>query len=72
MTQATGRPISRFTVVAQKTARWWSVLHDACTVCTFNACPSEKGVLCGAGKTGWRDNEWGQYSLHMRGRFSLR
>ncbi|GFU01297.1 hypothetical protein TNCV_3538251 [Trichonephila clavipes] len=26
-TQATGRPISRFT--GQKIARWWSVLHDA-------------------------------------------
>ncbi|GFS73829.1 transposable element Tcb1 transposase [Trichonephila clavipes] len=40
-TQATGRPISRFTV-GQKTARWWSVCTTPCTVCTFNACPSEK------------------------------
>ncbi|GFU20049.1 hypothetical protein TNCV_1191931 [Trichonephila clavipes] len=31
-TQATGRP----------TARWWSVCTTPCTVCTFNACPSEK------------------------------
>ncbi|GFS82404.1 hypothetical protein TNCV_1212881 [Trichonephila clavipes] len=26
----------------QKTARWWSVCMMPCTVCTFNACPSEK------------------------------
>ncbi|GFT49565.1 uncharacterized protein TNCV_3367321 [Trichonephila clavipes] len=26
----------------QKTARWWSVRTTPCTVCTFNACPSEK------------------------------
>ncbi|GFU94848.1 uncharacterized protein TNCV_2098401 [Trichonephila clavipes] len=26
----------------QKTARWWSVCTTLCTVCTFNACPSEK------------------------------
>ncbi|GFV86090.1 uncharacterized protein TNCV_670871 [Trichonephila clavipes] len=26
----------------QKTARWWSVCTMPCTVCTFNACPSEK------------------------------
>ncbi|GFV30086.1 uncharacterized protein TNCV_3478291 [Trichonephila clavipes] len=30
-TQATGRPISRFTV-ARKTARWWSVCTTPCTV----------------------------------------
>ncbi|GFV22384.1 hypothetical protein TNCV_4267221 [Trichonephila clavipes] len=40
-TQATGRPISRFTV-ARRSARWWSVCTTPCTVCTFNACPSEK------------------------------
>ncbi|GFV17939.1 transposable element Tcb1 transposase [Trichonephila clavipes] len=26
----------------QKTARWWSVCTTPCTLCTFNACPSEK------------------------------
>ncbi|GFV90372.1 hypothetical protein TNCV_4380871 [Trichonephila clavipes] len=26
----------------QKTARWWSVSTTPCTVCTFNACTSEK------------------------------
>ncbi|GFV16900.1 hypothetical protein TNCV_4365001 [Trichonephila clavipes] len=26
----------------QKTSRWWSVCTTPCTVCTFNACPSEK------------------------------
>ncbi|GFX10272.1 transposable element Tcb1 transposase [Trichonephila clavipes] len=40
-TQATGRPISRFTV-ARRQARWWSVCTTPSTVCTFNACPSEK------------------------------
>ncbi|GFU80065.1 hypothetical protein TNCV_579451 [Trichonephila clavipes] len=40
-TQATGRPIIAF-YRGQKTARWWSVCSKQCTVCTFNACPSEK------------------------------
>ncbi|GFY07761.1 transposable element Tcb1 transposase [Trichonephila clavipes] len=26
----------------QKTAQWWPVCTTPCTVCTFNACPSEK------------------------------
>ncbi|GFV47196.1 hypothetical protein TNCV_1836081 [Trichonephila clavipes] len=37
-TQATGNTFYR----GQKTARWWSVCTTPCTVCTFNACPSEK------------------------------
>ncbi|GFW34385.1 HTH_Tnp_Tc3_2 domain-containing protein [Trichonephila clavipes] len=41
-TQATGRPINRVLPRGQKTARWWSVCTTPCTVCTFNACPSEK------------------------------
>ncbi|GFT18530.1 transposable element Tcb1 transposase [Trichonephila clavipes] len=41
-TQATGRPISLFTVVT----RWWSVCTTPSTVCTFNACPSEKAFWC--------------------------
>ncbi|GFU63679.1 hypothetical protein TNCV_1420111 [Trichonephila clavipes] len=49
-TQATGRPISRFTVAEDCTVV--VCLHDALyQVCSFNACPSEKGVLCGAGNT---------------------
>ncbi|GFY03993.1 transposable element Tcb1 transposase [Trichonephila clavipes] len=40
-TQVTGRPISRF-IVTRRIARWWSVCTAPCTVCTFNACPSEK------------------------------
>ncbi|GFW71132.1 transposable element Tcb2 transposase [Trichonephila clavipes] len=39
-TQATGRPISRF--YRGQTARRWSVCTTPCTLCTFNACPSEK------------------------------
>ncbi|GFU88383.1 hypothetical protein TNCV_4218421, partial [Trichonephila clavipes] len=40
-TQATGRPISRFTV-ARRLHGGESVCTTPCTVCTFNACPSEK------------------------------
>ncbi|GFV76726.1 hypothetical protein TNCV_4729461 [Trichonephila clavipes] len=43
-TQAIGRPVSRFTR-SQKTARWWYVCTTPCTVCTFNACPSEKAFF---------------------------
>ncbi|GFW07998.1 uncharacterized protein TNCV_2977671 [Trichonephila clavipes] len=52
-TQATGRPISRFTVA---TARWWSV----CTfyVCTFNAHRRRRSLWCRAHRN-WTDNEWG-------------
>ncbi|GFV04742.1 hypothetical protein TNCV_4517801, partial [Trichonephila clavipes] len=38
--QATGRPISRFTVARLHGGE--SVCTTPCTVCTFNACPSEK------------------------------
>ncbi|GFU86887.1 hypothetical protein TNCV_2657611 [Trichonephila clavipes] len=42
-----GRLDDRYRVFrGQKTARWWSVCTTPCTVCTFNACPSERGVLC--------------------------
>ncbi|GFW09116.1 uncharacterized protein TNCV_3082081 [Trichonephila clavipes] len=41
-TQATGRPISRFTVSRR--------LTTPCTVCTFNACPSEKAFSVVPGK----------------------
>ncbi|GFX84204.1 uncharacterized protein TNCV_928151 [Trichonephila clavipes] len=40
-TQATGRPISRFTV-ARRLHGGGAVCTTPCTVCTFNACPSEK------------------------------
>ncbi|GFY03995.1 transposable element Tcb1 transposase [Trichonephila clavipes] len=43
-TQATGRPITRFTV-ARRIARWWSVCTTPCTVSTFNACPSGKAFF---------------------------
>ncbi|GFS67811.1 transposable element Tcb1 transposase [Trichonephila clavipes] len=38
-TQAIGRPIYR---VLPWPEDWWSVCTTPCTVCTFNACPSEK------------------------------
>ncbi|GFY06366.1 hypothetical protein TNCV_3651531 [Trichonephila clavipes] len=34
----------------KKTARWWSVCTTPCTVCTFNACPSEKAFSVVPGK----------------------
>ncbi|GFV69302.1 hypothetical protein TNCV_190021 [Trichonephila clavipes] len=40
-TQATGRPISRFTV-ARRLHGGGLFCTTPCTVCTFNACPSEK------------------------------
>ncbi|GFX57494.1 hypothetical protein TNCV_3051451 [Trichonephila clavipes] len=49
-TQATGRPISRFTVARR--LHGGGLFATPCTVCTFNACPSGEGVLCGAGNTG--------------------
>ncbi|GFU76528.1 transposable element Tcb1 transposase [Trichonephila clavipes] len=71
-TQATGRPIYRAlswpedcTVVV--------CLYDALvTVCTFNACPSEKGVLCGAENTGIGETMNGdEYLFTDESRFSL-
>ncbi|GFT66414.1 transposable element Tc1 transposase [Trichonephila clavipes] len=43
----------------QKTARWWSVCTMPCTVCTFNACPSEKAFSVVPGTPELEDNEWG-------------
>ncbi|GFV18428.1 transposable element Tcb2 transposase [Trichonephila clavipes] len=37
-----------------------------CTVCTFNACPSEKAFSVVPGTPELRDNEWDEYSLQMR------
>ncbi|GFV01733.1 hypothetical protein TNCV_1672691 [Trichonephila clavipes] len=51
----------------QKTARWWSVCTTPCTVCTFNACPSEKAFSVCAGNTGIGETMNGdEYSLQMR------
>ncbi|GFT62146.1 hypothetical protein TNCV_2062251 [Trichonephila clavipes] len=69
-TQATGRPISRF-YRGQKTARWWSVCTTPCTVCTFNACPSEKAFSVVPGTPELRDNEWGRVLFTDESRFSL-
>ncbi|GFT16869.1 hypothetical protein TNCV_4999391 [Trichonephila clavipes] len=71
MTQATGRPISRF-YRGQKTARWWwSVCTTPCTVCTFNACPSEKAFSVVPGTPELEDNEWGRVLFTDESRFSL-
>ncbi|GFU86115.1 hypothetical protein TNCV_2641441 [Trichonephila clavipes] len=37
----------RVFTVTEDCTRWWSVCTTPCTVCTFNACPSEKAFLCG-------------------------
>ncbi|GFU94336.1 hypothetical protein TNCV_3173531 [Trichonephila clavipes] len=50
----------------QKTARWWSVCTTPCTVCTFNARPSEKAFSVVPGTPELRDNEWGRVPLQMR------
>ncbi|GFT64465.1 transposable element Tcb2 transposase [Trichonephila clavipes] len=69
-TQATGRPISRF-IAYSKTARWWSVCTTPCTVCTFNACPSEKAFSVVREHRNWRDNEWERVLFTDESRFSL-
>ncbi|GFT45023.1 hypothetical protein TNCV_1811101 [Trichonephila clavipes] len=49
----------------QKTARWWCVCTTPCTVCTFNACPSENMRSLGCQEhRNWRDNEWGRNTLY--------
>ncbi|GFU53446.1 transposable element Tcb1 transposase [Trichonephila clavipes] len=55
----------------QKTARWWSVCTTPCTVCTFNACPSEARSLWYREHRHWRDNEWGRVLFTDESRFSL-
>ncbi|GFU88682.1 transposable element Tcb2 transposase [Trichonephila clavipes] len=58
-------------IVLQKTARWWSVCTTPCTVCTFNACPSEKAFSVVPGTPELRDNEWGRVLFTDESRFSL-
>ncbi|GFW92037.1 transposable element Tcb2 transposase [Trichonephila clavipes] len=58
-------------IVLQKTARWWSVCTTPCTVCTFNACPSEKAFSVVPGTPELRDNEWGRVLFTDVSRFSL-
>ncbi|GFV09291.1 hypothetical protein TNCV_1868991 [Trichonephila clavipes] len=55
----------------QKTARWWSVCTTPLTVCTFNACPSEKAFSVVPGTPELRDNEWGRVLFTDESRFSL-
>ncbi|GFU39782.1 transposable element Tcb2 transposase [Trichonephila clavipes] len=55
----------------QKTARWWSVCTTPCTVCTFNACPSEKAFSVVPETQELRDNEWGRVLFTDESRFSL-
>ncbi|GFS80974.1 transposable element Tcb1 transposase [Trichonephila clavipes] len=42
-----------------------------CTVCTFNACPSEKAFSVVPGTPELRDNEWGRVLFTDESRFSL-
>ncbi|GFU80248.1 transposable element Tcb1 transposase [Trichonephila clavipes] len=65
-----GRSVTRF-YRGQKTARWWSVCTTPCTVCTFNACLSEKAFSWGREHRNWRDNEWGRVLFTDESRFSL-
>ncbi|GFV31427.1 transposable element Tcb1 transposase [Trichonephila clavipes] len=71
-TQATGRPISRFTVAEDCTVVVL-ICTTPCTVCVpLTPAHSEKGVLCGAGNTGiGGNNEWGRVLFTDESRFSL-
>ncbi|GFX95293.1 transposable element Tcb2 transposase [Trichonephila clavipes] len=42
-----------------------------CTVCTFNACSSEKAFSVYREHRNWRDNEWGRVLFTDESRFSL-
>ncbi|GFW12638.1 transposable element Tcb1 transposase [Trichonephila clavipes] len=55
----------------RQTARWWSVCTTPCTMCTFNACPSEKAFSVVPGTPELRDNEWGRVLFTDESRFSL-
>ncbi|GFV13847.1 transposable element Tcb1 transposase [Trichonephila clavipes] len=54
----------------QKTERWWSVCRP-CTVCTFNACPSEKAFSWCREHRNWRNNECRRVLFTDESRFSL-
>ncbi|GFV02974.1 transposable element Tcb1 transposase [Trichonephila clavipes] len=54
-----------------KTARWWSVCTTPCTVCTFNACPSEKAFSVVPGTPELRDNERLRVLFTDKSRFIL-
>ncbi|GFV49291.1 hypothetical protein TNCV_1848741 [Trichonephila clavipes] len=56
---------------ADKLHAWWSVCTAPCTVCTFNACPSEKAFSVVPENRNWRDNEWGRVLFTDESRFSL-
>ncbi|GFV31390.1 hypothetical protein TNCV_769791 [Trichonephila clavipes] len=64
-TQVTGRLDIAF-YRGQKTARWWSCLPTPYTVCTFNACPSEKAFSVVPGTPGGETMNGDEYSLQMR------
>ncbi|GFX39621.1 transposable element Tc1 transposase [Trichonephila clavipes] len=68
-TQATGRPISRFTVARRLHGGGLFARHPV--RCTFNACPSEKVFSVVPGTPELRDNEWGRVLFTDESRFSL-
>ncbi|GFV10385.1 transposable element Tc1 transposase [Trichonephila clavipes] len=63
-TQATERPISRFTVARR--LHGGGLFARRPVRCTFNACPSEKAFSVGAGNTGIGTMNGDEYSLQMR------
>ncbi|GFY35794.1 transposable element Tcb1 transposase [Trichonephila clavipes] len=52
-------------------ARWWSVCTTPCTLCTFNACPSEKTFSVVPGNTGIGETMNGDELFTDESRFSL-
>ncbi|GFV64886.1 HTH_Tnp_Tc3_2 domain-containing protein [Trichonephila clavipes] len=68
-TQATGRPISRFTVARR--LHGGGLFPRRPVRCTFNACPSEKAFSVVPGTPELRDNEWGRVPFTDESRFSL-
>ncbi|GFW00491.1 transposable element Tcb2 transposase [Trichonephila clavipes] len=68
-TQATGRPISRFTVARRLHGGGLFTRHPV--RCNFNACPSEKAFSVLPGTPELRDNEWGRVLFTDESRFSL-
>ncbi|GFV99566.1 transposable element Tc1 transposase [Trichonephila clavipes] len=68
-TQATGRPISRFTVARR--LHGGGLFARRPVRCTFNACQSEKAFSVVPGTPELRDNEWGRVLFTDESRFSL-
>ncbi|GFV45335.1 transposable element Tc1 transposase [Trichonephila clavipes] len=68
-TQATGRPMSRFTVARR--LHGGGLFARRPVRCKFNAFPSEKAFSVVPGTPELRDNEWGRVLFTVESRFSL-